>query len=273
MSSTAGYLLSSNPSDQFADAARKVAEAGKNSGIPLRILGACAIRIHSHGSKQILDQIGRAITDLDFVCSSKHEHKVPQLLISLGYRPDSEASKFYAHMYGNLRDRFKDANNGTTLDVFYDRLEMCHTIELGKRLDVDFPTISVSDLILEKMQIVKMNEKDVKDALVLFREHPITDSDGDTVNAKYLAEVLSKDWGFYYTVTTNLNKLIEFASSYKVLEDSSQAIKEKISKLIQVIEAEAKTMKWKMRAKVGPRQKWYNDVDEVSMGAGDQDRQ
>jgi len=258
--------LAVNHSDEFVAAALKVAEAGRGAGIPLRVLGACAIRIHSPSSKPLLDQMGRSISDLDFISTGKYESKVTPFFTQLGYKPDSEASKYYAHMYGMLRDRFKDPNTNATLDVFYDKLEMCHTIDLSKRLEVDFPTISLSDLFLEKTQIVKINKKDIQDTLVLFREHPVSESDQDSLNSKYISHVLSEDWGFYYTVTTNLRNMTEHVRTFPVLSDSADAIRKKIDQLLQIIEAEPKSFKWRMRARVGPRQKWYKDVDEVSMG-------
>ena len=255
-----------NRSEDFIASALKVAEVGKGMGIPVRVLGACAIRIHSPQSKAVLDQMERFISDLDFVSSSKYESKITPLFTRLGYRPDSEASKYYAHMYGLLRDRFKDPNTGATLDVFYDKLEMCHTIDLSKRLEVDYPTISLSDLLMEKMQIVKINKKDVQDTLVLLREHSVSESDQDSLNSKYVARVLSEDWGIYYTVTTNLRKLKEYLTTFDILSNSAEIIIRRIDELLQTIEAQPKSFKWKMRAKIGTRQKWYTDVDEVSMG-------
>ena len=114
------------------------------------------------------------------------------------------------------------------------------------------------------MQIVKINEKDIKDTIVLLLEHEIGDSDGETINSKYIAKLLSKDWGFYYTVTTNLNKVRSFLDRYEVLtsEQKSNA-SDKIDKLLEAVEKEPKSLGWKLRAKVGPAKKWYTEVEEV----------
>jgi hypothetical protein len=259
--------MSLNRSEEYVEAAAKVTQTARDEGLPLRVLGACAIRIHSGKSKFMLDEMQRFISDLDFISYGKFEPKIGPLFTKLGYKADSEAAKYYAHMYGMLRDRFKDPNTDSTLDVFYDRLEMCHTIELSKRLEVDFPTISLADLVLEKMQIVRINKKDVEDTLVLLSEHPVSASDQDSVNATHISSILSDDWGFYYTVTTNLQKLKEHIPSFPVLASTAEAVNNKIDTLIQMIETHPKSLRWKMRARIGNRQKWYNDVDEVSMGA------
>jgi hypothetical protein len=170
-------------------------------------------------------------------------------------------------MYGQLRRIYVSERTDEKVDVFFDKLEMCHTIDLRNRLEVDYPTLSPSDILLEKMQIVKINEKDVKDALVLILEHDIGEEDRESLNSKYISQFLAKDWGAYYTVTKNLKKLEGLLSQYNVFDnDSKVLISQKIEKLLKVIEEEPKSLKWKMRAKIGTSKKWYRDVDEISMG-------
>jgi hypothetical protein len=43
-----------------------------------------------------------------------------------------------------------------------------HVVKFQNRLHVDSPTIPLAELALEKLQIVHLNEKDVKDMLMLF---------------------------------------------------------------------------------------------------------
>jgi hypothetical protein len=111
---------------------------------------------------------------------------------------------------------------------------------------------------------VQLNEKDIQDAIILLIEHDIGDSDKDEINAPYVSSILAKEWGFYYTVITNLSKVEKFLQGYKVLSDSDKTIvSERIQKITSKIEAAPKTMGWKMRARVGPSVKWYNLVEEV----------
>ncbi len=248
----------------FANEATRIAQAGKDRGIILRIIGACAIRIHCSNSQHILDKLNRAITDLDFMSYDKYEEKIGVLFKELEY-VESEASKFYAHMYGQTRSAFVDPKTQRKVDVFYNKLEMCHTIDFKNRLEIDFPTLSVSDLLLEKMQIVRINEKDVKDTLVLILEHDLGDEDRETINLRYVSRLLAEDWGFYYTVTTNLNKLKTFLPQYDIFAGELKTrIEQRIDKIIEAIETQPKSMKWKMRARIGTSRKWYMDVDEVS---------
>jgi len=140
---------------------------------------------------------------------------------------------------------------------------MCHIIDFRKRLDLDYPTIPLTELLLEKMQIVQINEKDIKDSIVLLREHPIGAGDNETLNVSYVAKLLSQDWGFYYTATTNLAKTRSFVEKYDRLQSGDVSdVQKKIDELQAAIDSEPKSVSWKMRAQIGPSKKWYRDVQE-----------
>ena len=253
-----------NKSDLLAQKAIAVAESGRKENLPVRVAAACAVRIHCPESVRLLDEMQRTVNDIDFFSLSKYEDEIPKLFVKLGYDSSGDFSKYYAHLYGVIRNRFKDPETGVTLDVFYDKLEMSHKIDLRKRLELDFPTITVSDLVLAKMQIVKINKKDIEDTLILFKDHDVAESDGDSINSKYVSQVLADEWGFYYTFTSNLAKVKESIGSYLLLNDYAEQIGKKIVSLRETIDAFPKSTRWKLRAKVGTRQKWYTDVDEVS---------
>jgi predicted SPOUT superfamily RNA methylase MTH1 len=140
---------------------------------------------------------------------------------------------------------------------------MSHVIEFKGRLEQDYPTIPLAELLLEKMQIVKINEKDIKDTTLLLKTHDIGDTDKDTINTVRIAKVLKEDWGFYYTVTNNLDKVRTRKDEYDWLsQNDRELIGTKIDKLCSIIEAEPKSTGWKLRARIGTKKKWYTDVDE-----------
>jgi len=259
--------MSAPSSEEFAREAIRVAEYGNKKGIILRVMGACGIRLHCPGSGAILDSLGRTISDLDLMSYLRFEEKLKDLFKELGYQSESDVSKFYAHMYGHVRSRYLDAKTGRSVDVFFDKLEMCHTIDFRNRLEIDFPTLSLSDLFLEKMQIVKINEKDIFDTVVLMLEHDMGEEDKKTINSKYISELLSEDWGFYYTVTTNLRRIMNLLPQYSAFAGNPRVtIERRIGRLLDAIEKQPKSLKWKMRARIGTSRKWYVDVDEISMG-------
>jgi hypothetical protein len=163
------------------------------------------------------------------------------------------------------RSIFNHQQNDFHVDVFYDKLDFSHVISWNNRLEVDNPTIPLAELLLEKMQIFQINEKDIIDTIMLLLEHPFGDSDDEVINIDRIAQLLAKDWGLWRTTTMNLSKVKQMAVSYTQLEDTKQAhVVSQVDLAQDRIEAEPKSTGWKLRARVGDRVKWYKEVDEVS---------
>lgn len=240
----------------------KIAELGESKGIPLRLMGALAIYVHcSDEAKAFHEALSRQFTDIDFMTTADRE-KVKKFFLEIGYKP---RERFMAIM-AEARHIYEKPELGIHVDVFFNELDMCHKIDFRKRLLIDYPTISLADLLLEKLQIVEINEKDVKDVIVLLIDHKIGDKDEkETINIEYIADLLSKDWGFYYTVTTNLNKIKKLVDSYAqvLTQNKVEDVKNKIDIILDKIEKKPKSMGWKMRAKIGTKTKWYKEVEEI----------
>jgi hypothetical protein len=252
--------LQSSPKPSLADEALRIISTAQEREIILRLMGALVVRMHCRKYLHLHDAMKRELTDLDFMTYRSCAGRLTPFFVSLGYAPDEHVLAYF----GDRRHKYYGQDMRIMVDVFIDNLEMCHKILFDRRLELDFPTITLADFILEKMQIVQINEKDIKDTVVIMREHDVGDLDNETVNARYIARTLSDDWGFYYTVTTNLGKVKNSLSSVQVLSDQDRAdVSSKIDKLVSCIEEQPKSMRWKMRAKIGTKKKWYNDVEEV----------
>jgi hypothetical protein len=157
---------------------------------------------------------------------------------------------------------------------------MCHRIEFGDRLGRSTPTLPVAELLLSKLQIVKINKKDVLDALILLAEHPLGQDDGEVDSSKGLAAIslprilsfTSNDWGWWRTVTGNLDKLQQYLDSDFVAEDvdigGERAVlfdpQQQVAGLRKAIDDAQKSTRWKLRAAVGERQQWYVEPEEVA---------
>lgn len=149
------------------------------------------------------------------------------------------------------------------VEIFFDQLAMNHTISYRKRLEVDSPTLPAAELLLQKLQMVRMNEKDIKDSIILLRAHEIGESDENMINKNAVIDPLISDWGFCYTSTENLKKIEVSLDNYDVLQQNDKDIVcERIEKLVNLIETVPKTLKWKSRAMIGTKTRWYNEVDE-----------
>jgi hypothetical protein len=254
------------PSEYFIEEAKRLVEAAASNSVSMRILGALAVRIHCPefvGLHRALGRLGGAteFTDIDVITYGDTRDKLEPFFRSMAYGPEPRVRRTpaiwaYRQMYIEPKRQFH-------VDVFFDTLEMSHTIDFRTRLEIDYPTISLADLLLEKMQIHHINEKDIKDTIVLIRAHPIGDADRECINQSYIARLLSNDWGFYHTVSLNLNKTKLLLSDYTISEEDKVDVTAKIDRLINRIEKEPKSMRFNMRARMGEKKKWYNDVDET----------
>ena len=250
-------------SDQeFIQEAMRVTTAAKERNLTLRVMGATAVKIHCPRFAGIHERLGRSLTDLDFVGSSNETNRVLEMLEAEGYLMDRDA-RYRMAVTG--RCVLQKRGSPVHADLFFDELRWNHTLDLRNRLKLDFPTLTVSDLLMEKMQIVRISEKDIKDAIVTLREHPLADHDKDSVNGPYIAEVLGEDWGFYYTFTMNLSKVEAFTQKYDQLSpEDKQIVVSKMGRMRQIIDEKPKSLRWKLRARTGTSAKWYREVDEFT---------
>lgn len=245
---------------QFIEEALSIVKAGAERGIILRLMGAIAVKLHCPDSSHILEGMERSLTDIDLMSYGKFNPKMKGLFTELGYTPNERIIAFY----GRDRHIYDNPDKGWHVDVFFDELKMCHNISFRRRLELDYPTITPTDILLEKLQIVKINPKDVKDTIVLVREHPVGEGEKDSIDGPHICGLLSGDWGFCYTVTENLKKIKSFLPEFAVLtEEDRTNVGGKIQSLLEEIEKVPKSLKWKLRAKVGPKRKWYSEVEEV----------
>jgi hypothetical protein len=254
------------PSEVFLDEARRIVEQGEQQGLTLRAMGGAGIRLRTLKYEDLGRRLARLgegeqeFTDLDFVTYKKYLKALQGFFESLGYRKrratlSSAASErqIYFHEHGWF-----------FVDVFFDKLLVAnHRLDFRGRLELNPLTLSPTDLLLEKLQIVGFSEKDFKDCLILLLAHEFTEEDGeDTINSAYVASLLSQDWGFWYTLTTNLQGIKDLLPRVDALsEEEARAIGDRIDALLSRIEAEPKSMGWKARSKVGPKKRWYTPVE------------
>jgi len=247
--------------DKFESELKRIMAASEEAGVILRVIGSLAFQMHCPKYGYLQAAMGRAYTDIDFAGYRNQTREVQELMKSLGYEEVREV----IIMSEGDRSIFNHQQNDFHVDLFYDKLDFSHVISWNNRLEVDNPTIPLSELLLEKMQIFQINEKDIIDTIILLLEHPFGDSDDEVINIDRIAQLLAKDWGLWRTMTMNLSKVKQMAGSYSQLEDTDQAHVVSQVDLAQArIEAEPKSTGWKLRARVGDRVKWYKEVDEVS---------
>src|SRR6476620_9980209 len=195
--------------DPLAEALR-VVDLADAKGLLVRLMGGMAIRAHAPDWPA---RTRRVEVDLDFATRGKDRGAFYDLLSNEGYTADRQQNA----LFGQKQAYFVDVARSRPVDVLVDALEMCHRIEFGKRLSKSRPTLPLAELLLSKLQVVKINRKDVLDALILLAEHPLADDDGvdavhgpGAINVPRIVNITSNDWGWWRTVTGNLDKLDQY---------------------------------------------------------------
>jgi hypothetical protein len=275
------------PTKVFFDEALRVIEKSTQAGLTLRVMGGVGIALQCANERNFALKLGRMIegkqeyTDLDFASLFKERNKLVEFFSSqLGYtkrKTTIATSVSQRQIYFHPEGYF-------TVDVLMDKLLIAnHPIDFRSRLRVDSTTLSISDLLLEKIQMwVSFSEKDLKDCLLLLKAHDVSeDSDvGGMINMGYMSKLLSDDWGFYHTATTNLKRIVALmqdldAKGQEVHIDPSRISAEeradiigKVERILKSIEDHPKTIGWKARSRLGTRKQWYKDV-ETQQTVGD----
>jgi len=246
--------------ERFENELKRILNASDKAGLTLRVIGSLAFQMHCPRFGFLQQAMGRAYTDIDFAAYRKQAKEIKVLMAGLGYSEDREV---FIVSEGD-RAIFNNPGNGLHVDVFFDKLDFCHMISWNERLEVDKPTIPLAEMVLEKMQIVKINEKDVIDTIMLLMEHPLGMVDEETINVERVALLCAQDWGLWRTTTMNLDKVRQLAQAYPQLTDEQkQQVVSQVKATLERIEKEPKNLAWRLRARVGDRVKWYKDVDEV----------
>lgn len=262
------------PTEVFMQEGRRLVEEATRREIPLRLLGGVAIRIHCMEFLEFAMKLMRLgegqqeYTDLDYMSTSKfRKNKMKDFFREMGYkkRPTTMSSA------ATQRQIYFHPKGWFYVDVFFDKLLAAnHPLDFRDRLKLDSPTVTPTDLLLEKMQIVFPDEKDVKDIMLLLRAHEIAlKEESDRIDANFVAATLSSDWGFWYTVTTNIKGLKRYVTDAQNLTENERLdLTSKLDKLQQIIDSEPKSTGWKMRSVIGAKRKWYNPV-ETSQTVGE----
>jgi len=217
-------------------------------------VGGAGVRLHSASAEHA--PLRRKYGDLDFVITSKQRGAVQKLFESLGYQGDLR----FNTLNGHQRLLYLDAENGRQVDIFVDVMRMCHVIDLRNRLSGAGPSLLPADLLLSKMQIYEMNQKDLVDIVALLLDHEVAGHDDDAINADYLAGLTAEDWGLYRTLQLNHERARAMVKEMAVPQET---IGRRLDALWDHVSSAPKSLRWKLCARVGDRMSWYELPEEV----------
>lgn len=243
------------PAEPYADRNRELVgealalvELAVAADVEARILGGLGILLHD---ADLLARGGsRPINDIDLIVPGGRHRVIADVLVTRGYAPEDRFNALNGHrrlvFHGPLAD----------LDVLVGVFEMCHRIDMGPRLGLDRPTLPITDLLVTKLQIVKLNEKDLTDIADLVAGHELGRGAGDWIDMDRLEALVHDDWGLWRTVTGTIDTVL--AAGFPA------PVTDRLSATREALSASPKSRRWRMRARVGDRMPWYVLPDEVN---------
>jgi hypothetical protein len=243
--------------DVFAEANTLISGA-QQEGIPVRLVGGLAVRFLTPA----FPPRARDGQDLDMASAAKHRRALSEFLVSRGYEGDKTFNALYGH-----KQLYFASPSGRTIDVLIDRLEMSHTLVFADRIERMPHTLDPTDLLLSKLQIFELNEKDAQDVIYLTSAFEVRDGDDpESIGLGRFCSVLADDWGWWRTVTLNLDKIRDLASgdgAHLVPPEASFDAAGQLERLRSAADDTPKSLRWKLRSKVGERKRWYELPEET----------
>jgi hypothetical protein len=244
--------------------AERIVENAERHGILLRLLGAVAFVLHCSLNRELFARLSRKLTDIDVITyGTGKSANIERALAEIGF----ERQRHYV-WHAAYREIYANAE-GLFVDVFRDTLSFSHEIRFKGRLELDNPTVPLEELLLEKLQIHHITEKDLKDIVILLLEHEVgSGGDRERIDTAFVSSALSDDWGFYHDAVENLGKaraFLEEASAVMAAE-ALQKVRGRVDALIDAFEKTPKSARWLKRSRKGTKKIWYAEVGELQRG-------
>ena len=260
--------------EEFIKEALNLVSKAKEKNIVLRVIGSLAVRLYTENDpltisihKKRFDNPETVFTDLDLIGYGKQRGSIERFFEDMQYQADRMINR----LFGDRRLIFYHPKGYFSTDIFLNKLDFSHMILFGEkpgqgRLELSFPAITPTDIILEKLQIHQINKKDLVDLIVLFSIKEVS-SDEKAINGSYIAKILSQDWGFWYDATNNLQAVKhiskEMSEKGDIPEVTHSKMLEHVEGLLQAIEKEPKTKDWIKRSQVGTKKPWFKEVSDI----------
>jgi hypothetical protein len=236
--------------------ARRVIDAAREQGVTLRAVGGVAVYLLSPGFQPILP---RPLKDIDLVTTRGQGNAAGRVLSQLEY----VGEEMFNALRGSRRQLFHDPVNQRDVDVFVGEFTMCHTVPIADRLDCLPYTVPVAELLLTKLQIVELTERDERDIYTLCYHHELTDDPSTGLDAALIGRLCAEDWGLWRTCKGTIERCVADVDRYALDASARERIVTRLGELWRRIEAEPKTARWRRRNRLGERKRWYQEPEEA----------
>jgi hypothetical protein len=235
--------------DDVPELGRSVAEEAAAAGVALRLIGGVAVWVRCPSARTA--PLARSYGDIDLVGRARDRKAIVAFLEARGFEPD----RMFNALHGASRLNFHHPERDLPVDVLLDRFEMAHALDLRDRLDAESLTLPLADLLLTKLQVVSINAKDLRDSCALLLDHEI--------DMARILDVTRADWGFEHTIHRTLATLTERIGDFELDVGAAERIVARAQAIGAALDAAPKSAKWKLRARVGERARWYEEPEEA----------
>jgi hypothetical protein len=258
--------VSTRSREDMLEEARGIIDTAREEGVSLRLMGGLAVRSYC----SVIEFCDRDYSDIDMVGLSREARGIGRVFERLGYQENvsfavstgARQMQFYRECRHLDADAHFFVHPEDHVDIFMNTFRMDHDIDLRGRLAIEEYTISVSDLLLSKLQIHRINEKDIRDILTVMKDLPAGRNDArGTINLAYIAGLCAGDWGLYQDVAANVGKCMDAVPRYPLDRGASDKITRDLSTLLEEIGGAKKSLAWKLRAKLGRKIPWYREIE------------
>jgi hypothetical protein len=228
---------------QLVERALGLVDRAAESGVAARLFGGLAVPALL--GDRWPEECRRPSADIDVAAPRSQRRALTEVIVESGFKPDLP----FNALHGAERLVFYDAS-GLRIDVVLGVLRMCHEIPLDAAFEAPRRTLPPWLLLVSKLQVVELTEKDRLDAIAL-----LAGCDLEELEAARIARLCANDWGLWRTLSGTL-KVISAQPP-----ELPPALADRTHAACRVLEAELeaapKSMRWRLRAPVGDRIRWY----------------
>ncbi len=175
------------------------------------------------------------------------------LFQKLGY----DENKRFNAQHGKQRLHYFMPSRDLSVDVFLGSFSMYHRLDMTGYLSQGDVALVETPLLLTRLQSVEITDAGLRDICALLIEHDLSvGPEKGKIDASAITRLCSDDWGWFKTVTLNLDRVKTFAAATLTPADRA-IVNEHTQRLQQSIATAPKSLRWQTRAGLGESVRWY----------------
>ncbi len=218
----------------------------------LREMGALAIWLRCPQARALL--LAPEKKHLEFAGHASQRDAIRRAFESVGYQTNLAPDEFRSAP----RLAFTNLARGVTVEICLNTFAMYHQLDLTPYLTPEDAPLAETALLLLRLQLVEMSETGLRELGALLREHEISArAEPGKIDLMQITRLCADQWGWYKTVTMNLQRILPFAVK-SVPSGDNTIVVERAARIRQAIGDAPKSLRWQTRARLGENVRWYD---------------